>query len=496
MVNPRSRKGAEDHLSVTTKYSGKCSNNVSDWGFPHMAIPRVQGFVFALAAITCLLISSPSFADSQVRIVRLSDVEGGVQINRGLHGYEKAFLNLPITQGNQVRTQSDGRAQIEFEDGSALRMAPDTAAEFPQLSLADSGTRVSNVNLKSGTAYVDFKNTKNDQLTLTFGREKIVLTRPAHLRIELSDKNAAVSVMSGEADVEDGSGTVVQVSKNRTAFFDLAGNEAGKIAKDIEPAPYDAWDKQQDQYQQRYSSNSVVASSSSYAYGLTDLSYYGNYFNMPGYGLMWQPYFAGAGWDPFMDGAWAFYPGMGYGWVSAYPWGWTPYHSGNWAFIPGRGWAWQPGGTWMAVNTRPRLLNAPANFSAPKPPATGGQSLVLVNRGPSPTFAGRSTSKLIIQNNSAGLGIPRGGLNDLSRVSGRVTTQGMVTARIHSAPVQMAPMRTMGSESLSSGSGSGSRGASPSSRSLPSAGPGNARPMNSGGSGMHPAPAGRGPSKN
>ena len=492
MVNPRSRKGAEDHLSVTTKYSGKCSNNVSDWGFPHMAISRVQGFVFALAASICSLITVPSFADSQVRIVRLSDVEGGVQINRGLHGYEKAFLNLPITQGNQVRTQSDGRAQIEFEDGSALRMAPDTAAEFPQLSLADSGIRVSNVNLKSGTAYVDFKNTKNDQLTLMFGREKIVLTRPAHLRIELSDKNAAVSVMNGEADVEDGSGTVVQVSKNRTAFFDLAGNEAGKTAKDIEPAPYDAWDKQQDQYQQRYSSNSVVASSSSYAYGLTDLSYYGNYFNMPGYGLMWQPYFAGAGWDPFMDGAWAFYPGMGYGWVSAYPWGWTPYHSGSWAFIPGHGWAWHPGGNWTALNTSPRLLNAPAGFTAPRPPAIAGQSLVMVNRGPSPTFAGHSTNKLIIQNNSAGLGIPRGEVNNLARISERANTQGAVTARIHAAPVQLSPMSGAGSQTSSA---LGSRGISSSSSPYPTQ-RGGAAPMHSAGPAVHSAPAGRGPSKN
>ena len=459
-----------------------------------MTMPRVQGFVFALAAMAGLLMSFPSFADSHVRIVRLSDVQGGVQINRNIHGYEKAFLNLPITQGNRVRTQSDGRAQIEFEDGSALRMAPDTTVEFSQLSLTDSGTRVSDVNLKSGMTYVDFRNTKDDQLTLIFGHEKIVLTRAAHLRIEVSDKNAAVAVLSGEADVEAASGTV-EVSKNRTAIFDLAGNEAGKIAKDVEPAPYDAWDKRQDQYQQHYGNGSPVASSSPYSYGLTDLSYYGNYFNMPGYGLMWQPYFASAGWDPFMDGAWAFYPGMGYGWVSAYPWGWTPYHTGNWTFIPGRGWAWQPGGSWMAVNTRPRLLNGPANFVAPRPPTATGQSLVMVNRGPSPRFAGRSTSKLIIQNNSAGLGIPRGGVNNLGKVSERVNTQGAATARIHTAPVQMRPMTTWGSQTSSSEPGPAggmSRSSSPA-----SAGRGNAAPMHSGGAGgMRSAPAGRGPSKN
>jgi hypothetical protein len=284
-----------------------------------MRSPRIRSIVFSLAALVCSLTATLCFADSQIRIVRLSDVEGGVQINRNLNGYEKAFLNLPITQGNQVRTQSDGRAQIEFEDGSALRMAPDTTVEFPQLSLADSGTRISNVDLKAGTTYVDFRDTKSDELTLTFRREKIVLTRPAHLRIALSDTRASVAVFTGQADVESPSGTI-QVSKNRTAIFDLTGNDSSKLVKNIEPDPFDAWDKQQDRYEQRYS-NSVLASSTPYSYGLTDLSFYGSYFDMPGYGMMWQPYFVSAAWNPFMDGAWAFYPGVGYCWVSGYPWG-------------------------------------------------------------------------------------------------------------------------------------------------------------------------------
>ena len=38
---------------------------------------------------------------------------------------------------------------------------------------------------------------------------------------------------------------------------------------------------------------------------------------MPGYGMMWQPYLVGAGWDPFMNGAWTWYPGAGYAWISA-----------------------------------------------------------------------------------------------------------------------------------------------------------------------------------
>ena len=82
---------------------------------------RTLGTRFALALLACWL-SVPSFADSQARIVRLSQVDGDVQIDRNIgRGYEKAFINLPITQGAKLRTGSDARAEIEFEDGSTLR---------------------------------------------------------------------------------------------------------------------------------------------------------------------------------------------------------------------------------------------------------------------------------------------------------------------------------------------------------------------------------------
>src|SRR5439155_2639740 len=97
-------------------------------------------FVVVLAALMCWLLAVPSFADSQVRIVRLSDVEGNVQIDRNTgQGYEKAFLNLPITQGVKLRAKGEGRAEIEFENGSTLRIIPGTVIEFPELSMRDSG---------------------------------------------------------------------------------------------------------------------------------------------------------------------------------------------------------------------------------------------------------------------------------------------------------------------------------------------------------------------
>src|SRR5215813_7139450 len=118
---------------------------------------------FLLLSATCALIALPAFAGSQARIVRLSDVQGSVQIdkNNGM-GLENAFVNLPITQGTQLRTGDRGRAEIEFEDGSSMRLAPNTAIEFSTLGLSESGTRISQINLTEGMAYVNWLSKSGD----------------------------------------------------------------------------------------------------------------------------------------------------------------------------------------------------------------------------------------------------------------------------------------------------------------------------------------------
>ena len=406
------------------------------------------------------MIAIPCLADSQARVVRLSDVQGDVQIDRNTgQGFEKAFLNLPLTQGVKLRTGTGGQAALEFEDRSTLRLAPRTIIELPQLSLRDSGSKVSAVHLQEGTVYLNYFGPKDDAFEFTFGREKLTLTQPAHLRIAMGDVDAAVAVFKGAVQVTGPKGTV-EVTKNHTVNFDLVDDHY-YLAEQIDDYPYDSWDKQQARYQQQYSSNSY-SSYSPYAYGTNDLNYYGSFFSLPGYGTLWQPYFIGAGWDPFMNGAWAFCPGYGYGWVSGYPWGWTPYHYGSWLFVPLYGWAWQPGGAWMGWNTYPVFLNPPLGFLPPGPPMLPGLRIIPVNRGPVGVHNG---NKVEIANNSAGLGIPPGSVKNLGQLSQLVEQKGVITAKVYTLSsgwwrAGTAPVSHVGSaiSSIGHSSSSGSSG--------------------------------------
>jgi hypothetical protein len=374
----------------------------------------------SLAFAVCALLALPAFAASQARIVRLSDVQGSVQIDKNIGlGFENAFLNLPITQGTQLRTRENGRAEIEFEDGSAMRLGPNSVVEFASLGLDDSGKRVSQVSLVEGMAYVNWRAKDRDQITLNFSRETVTLDRPAHVRADTSAANSHLAVFKGEVEV-DGPADKVTVAKNKTATFDTSNDDKSKVADGITEAPLDSWDRNAISYYDQYARNN----SSPFGYGISDLNYYGSYTNVPGYGSLWQPYFTGAGWDPFADGAWGWYPGMGYMFASAYPWGWLPYRYGNWVYVPSSGWMWQAGGWNNWLTTPSYTPTTLAHVNSLVAPATGAAKTIVVGKGG--TELSLVPSRLMLTNGFAGLGIPRGSLDSLSHLNKQVSRGGSV----------------------------------------------------------------------
>jgi hypothetical protein len=394
------------------------------WQGEFMQISRLRWILCAASAGA--LLALPAMADSQARIVRLSDVKGTVQIdkNSGL-GFENAFDNLPITQGTQLRTRDTGRAEIEFEDGSTLRIAPDSTLVFSTLGLSDAGKRISTINVLEGRTYVNWLGRSGDEFTLSFSQETVKLTEAAHFRVTVNSSAAQVASFKSEIEVLGPSGAV-KVDKKKMVAFDLNDNDKAALATNFEEEAYDQWDRQSVEYHDQYAKNNATQ----YGYGYSDLSYYGAYSNVAGYGMLWQPYFAGTGWDPYMDGAWSWYPGMGFLWASAYPWGWLPYNYGAWAYVPGYGWGWQAGGstTW---NGGIHYVAAGAGYHAPLVPR-GTVNTVAVGRGGLGTVNTLATPT-VIRNGTAGLGVPRSTAENLRHLNTQVAKNGF--AELHTAPI-------------------------------------------------------------
>ncbi len=422
--------------------------------------------VGAVLATTFLSVSAS--AESKARIVRLSEVQGTVQMDRATgDGFDKAFINLPVIEGSKVKTGKDGRAEVEFEDGSALRLAPNSEIDFARLTLGDDGQKLSTVQLVAGKVYANLHPAKShgkksddnsgektgDQFELNFAEESISVAQAAHFRVEREGANkGSVAVFkgkvsangpSGQFDVAEKHSASIAFAKDEVAENDAAGEGIAKskdennasakgdasakdtftIAKNYESEPSDDWDREQSDYHDRYASVGTSNVLTPYGYGVSDLNYYGSFMNVAGYGSVWQPYLMGANWSPFQDGGWAFYPGAGYAFVSGYPWGWAPYHSGNWVFIPGYGWVWEPGAYGNSFYTVPQLVNAPVKTKLVTPPASG-RAMVMVGRGLAANPAAGTLRRLTIEPGSAGFGVPRGAvthLDHLARTVGRTS---------------------------------------------------------------------------
>ena len=391
-----------------------------------MAMARIGKMLAAWAVLAAAFLVVSASAESKARIVRLSQVQGTVQIDRTTgDGFDKAFINLPVIEGSRLKTGKDGRAEVEFEDGSALRLAPGSEVDFTRLALGDDGQKLSAVQLVSGTVYANFHpkksgNKAGDQFTLNFAHESVTVAGAAHFRVELDGTSkATLAVFKGKVSATSPSGEF-EVAEKHSATIDVAKDDPAEkdtfvIAKNYEAEPSDAWDRHQTDYHDRYASTGGSGISSPYGYGMSDLNYYGSFMNVAGYGNVWQPYFIDAAWSPFQDGGWAFYPGAGYMWVSGYPWGWMPYNYGNWAFIPGFGWVWQPGyyNPWYGI---PQVVNPPVRTKVPTPPVRGHQT-VMVGLGLAANPGAGAPSRLTINPGSAGFGVPRGSVRHLDHVA-------------------------------------------------------------------------------
>ena len=398
--------------------------------------------------------------DSHVRIVRLSEAQGKLAMDRGTgKGYEQTMQNMPIVEGAKLQTD-DGYAEVEFEDGSTMRLAPDSRVEFPQLVLRSSGTKASTVNVVRGTVYVNMESSKDNEFTLKAGQATMVMTPSTHLRVELTWPKTVVSVFSGNVSVLSG-GAATMVGKKESATLDATDAAKVEVTKKVAESTYDGWDKQSVDYHKQYAARAnAYTGGGGYGFGVSDLNYYGSFINAGGCGSMWQPYFTSAAWSPYGNGVWAWYQGAGYSWVSPYPWGWLPYHSGAWSYCSGYGWGWQPGGAWRGLNnvasgvfTGPGATGQQGLLPRPpggpvRGPMVPASTLVLANSRPL-VFSKESTpGNFVFQKDSAGLGVPRGSLGGLKGVSNDVGHHGFASMPVYAEPISS---RVMAGHPMSSG---------------------------------------------
>jgi hypothetical protein len=313
----------------------------------------------------------PQQPNPNMRAARLSYVEGAVQLTQGNQILaDPALANTPLFEGTVITTREEGRAELQFDDGSVARLSPNSSLQIAVLRKErDSGK--AEVLLTSGLGYFEMSGNTANQLITRFGDSKVTASGFTVIRVNLDNPPGEVAVFTGNAHLERGNLSLDIHGGDSVALNGTDPNQYN-LANTIEPDSWDAWnaDRDQELSSQEAAKTSATGGqpdSSNPAWG--DLDSNGNWYNVPGQGYVWSPYEAAdASWDPYGCGNWVYTPRFGYIWVSCESWGYMPYMAGNWNYYDDFGWGWTPGygypwwctGGWGSnVGTRPPRYNPP-----------------------------------------------------------------------------------------------------------------------------------------
>lgn len=291
--------------------------------------------IILLGVITVYAVAGDDYKYNEYnhRIARISYIQNNLSFAHGDEEWTAASINMPLQPGDRVFAPPQSRAEIQFDDGSSLRIGGNTEVTLTRLD--------------------------DDHIQIRLSVGLATLRVYSSLYFELNTPSAAITAEEKgtyRIEVQENGGVDVKVRKGRATVYNQALEKHvrkgehivifNRDGADFEVAQlgskdeWDQWNERRDAVQGSRASGRYLPDS---AYmGAFDLDGYGRWVSVGGYGDCWVPSVA-TSWSPYRVGRWVYRPFWGWTWVSYEPWGWLPYHYGRWFYSAPYGWAWYPG---------------------------------------------------------------------------------------------------------------------------------------------------------
>ncbi len=289
------------------------------------------------------------------RAARLSFLQGDVIVDHlDNTAGDSAQINMPLAEGARLTTGQDGQAEVEFEDGSLVRLTPNSSLGLSVLSVDPAEHFHTQITVLHGLIYAELRASSKYFYIVDAGGELVSPVANTRIRINLDQPPATVSVFDGTVQVEHAStpqagGYKNDVRAGEALTGDASDSSQYSVSQNLEQDSWDEWNRARDQAAADAALNHTSARdgyAGDQGYGWSDLDANGSWYDVPGQGKVWQPAIAeDTDFDPYGYGSWVAYPGAGYVWASGYAWGWTPFRGGCWSYWNGFGWGWSPAGT-------------------------------------------------------------------------------------------------------------------------------------------------------
>lgn len=289
---------------------------------------------FLLTAFLIGLAATAYSADNDyMRLARLSYIEGHVSLQYTSDvEWSAASINMPLEPGDRIYTGRDGRAEIEFDEGSVYRLAENTDIEVLSLNENFIQLRIlvglSSLTVSSG---LDFE--------INTPAAAFITIRKGSYRFEVGE-NGETSAIVREGELEAANNEFVRrIHSGERLRIRLDGRT--DLAQYYGRDSWDEWNDRRNADRWAYTSREYLPDT--VYIGISDLDRHGRWVHVESYGTAWVPFSVGVSWSPYSVGRWCYRPFFGWTWVSYEPWGWLPYHYGRWYRSASFGWCWLPG---------------------------------------------------------------------------------------------------------------------------------------------------------
>jgi hypothetical protein len=290
--------------------------------------------------------------DVTSRVARISFIRGEAKVKHAdSDEWEKAVLNLPVVEGDELATDAGARLEIQLDNYQHVRM--DENSFLKVTTLKDGGVALS-ISLGTMSARITSFDKDRSFFEIDAPKTTVALQKAGSYRIDAGrtgESEIRVSATEGgEARIySDTAGFTLK--KDRTARVFIDGDDAGEWESadaSLAVDEFDTWglgrdsviaQRMADAYYDKYYDQDI--------YGADDLNGYGEWVHSSTYGYVWRPYAATINsytdWSPYRYGQWRWIPPYGWVWINDEPWGWATYHHGRWFYDNGF-WYWSPYG--------------------------------------------------------------------------------------------------------------------------------------------------------
>lgn len=289
-----------------------------------------------------------------------NDGKDPMVIREGEERPEIAVLNLPLVPGDTIRTPEGRRCEIQFDNGTIVRLDFATELKIETIMAASLSTKnkISNLLLNKGMIYIQYKRYNRPEIfqivtpnsAIKFSHQTVAMVKARkdgstdiHLRF------GQIHVLYGP-DEQNLEGRMIEKSGELTISKDQKAVE-GKYE---DYADFESWNMDMNEnFEELHTGKNFIPApvqKMSWAVRAFAQRYsiiYGEWVWNSLYGYVWRPYFNSSSliaWQPYYYGKWREINEELF-WVPDEVWGWVPLHLGFWFWDEELGWLWRPGST-------------------------------------------------------------------------------------------------------------------------------------------------------